>query len=60
MFSVPGLIRVLTVIKDVFTDSNYRLFFGLALDVLVRPWERLVVTFRYNEVCIADVLCSAR
>lgn len=36
--------------KDVFTDSNYRLFFGLALDVLVRPWERLVVTFRYNEL----------
>ncbi|KAI0933704.1 hypothetical protein AcW1_005462 [Taiwanofungus camphoratus] len=36
--------------KDIFTESNYRLFFGLALDVLVRPWERHVVTLKYSEL----------
>ncbi|THH27626.1 hypothetical protein EUX98_g6565 [Antrodiella citrinella] len=36
--------------KDVFTESNYRLFFGLALDVLVRPWEAFVKGLRYTEL----------
>jgi hypothetical protein len=29
---------------------NFRLFFGLLLDVLVRPWEKYVMTLRFNEV----------
>ncbi|OJT04068.1 Conserved oligomeric Golgi complex subunit 4 [Trametes pubescens] len=36
--------------KDAFTESNYRLFFGLALDVLVRPWEKFVVSLKYSEL----------
>lgn len=36
--------------KDTFTESNYRLFFGLALDVLIRPWEKLVMGLRYSEL----------
>ncbi|KAI0350116.1 COG4-domain-containing protein [Trametes cingulata] len=36
--------------KDTFTESNFRLFFGLALDVLVRPWEKLVVGLKYSEL----------
>ncbi|KAI0747723.1 COG4-domain-containing protein [Daedaleopsis nitida] len=36
--------------KDTFTDSNFRLFFGLALDVLVRPWEKFVISVRYSEL----------
>ncbi|KAI0668553.1 COG4-domain-containing protein [Trametes maxima] len=36
--------------KDTFTESNYRLFFGLALDVLVRPWEKFVVSLKYSEL----------
>ncbi|KAI0373375.1 COG4-domain-containing protein [Pilatotrama ljubarskyi] len=36
--------------KDTFTESNYRLFFGLALDVLVRPWEKFVVGLKYSEL----------
>ncbi|KZT66808.1 COG4-domain-containing protein [Daedalea quercina L-15889] len=36
--------------KDTFTENNYRLLFGLALDVLVRPWERFVSTLRYSEL----------
>ncbi|KAI0050041.1 COG4-domain-containing protein [Auriscalpium vulgare] len=36
--------------KETFTESNYRLFFGLALDVLIRPWEKFVVGMRYSEL----------
>ncbi|KAI0831802.1 COG4-domain-containing protein [Trametes gibbosa] len=36
--------------KDTFTESNYRLFFGLALDVLVRPWEKFVTGLKYSEL----------
>ncbi|KAI9056846.1 COG4-domain-containing protein [Trametes sanguinea] len=36
--------------KDTFTENNYRLFFGLALDVLVRPWEKFVVSLKYSEL----------
>ncbi|CAK5279533.1 unnamed protein product [Mycena citricolor] len=35
---------------DSFTDANYRLFFGLALDVLVRPWEKFLLTFKFTEL----------
>jgi len=37
--------------QDSFTDSNFRVFFGLTLDVVLRPWEKLMVTFRFTEVC---------
>ena len=36
--------------QDTLTENNYRLFFGLALDVLIRPWEKLVLGQKYNEV----------
>ncbi|EKM55831.1 uncharacterized protein PHACADRAFT_209352 [Phanerochaete carnosa HHB-10118-sp] len=36
--------------KDTFTESNFRLFFGLALDVLVRPWEKFVMALKYTEL----------
>ncbi|KAI0290488.1 COG4-domain-containing protein [Russula brevipes] len=36
--------------KDTLTENNYRLFFGLALDVLIRPWEKLVLSQKYNEL----------
>ncbi|KAL9714885.1 Golgi transport complex subunit 4 [Leucoagaricus gongylophorus] len=36
--------------KDTFTDNNYRLFFGLALDALLRPWEKYVLNFKYTEL----------
>ncbi|KAH9048069.1 COG4-domain-containing protein, partial [Lactarius hengduanensis] len=36
--------------KDSLTENNYHLFFGLALDVLIRPWEKLVSSQKYNEV----------
>ncbi|PIL30452.1 hypothetical protein GSI_07151 [Ganoderma sinense ZZ0214-1] len=36
--------------KDAFTESNFRLFFGLALDMLVRPWEKFVISLKYSEL----------
>jgi hypothetical protein len=38
--------------QDTLTENNYRLFFGLALDVLIRPWEKLVLGQKYNEVLL--------
>ena len=36
--------------QDTFTETNFRLFFGLALDVLLRPWEKIVFGLKYSEV----------
>ncbi|KAJ7684832.1 COG4 transport protein-domain-containing protein [Mycena polygramma] len=36
--------------KDAFTESNYRLFFGLALDVILRPWEKFMMGFKFTEL----------
>ena len=47
-FKNVDLIRMM--LKDTLTENNYRLFFGLALDVLIRPWEKLVLGQKYNEV----------
>ena len=41
---------VLNAGQDSLTENNYHLFFGLALDVLIRPWEKLVSSQKYNEV----------
>ncbi|KAF8163025.1 COG4 transport protein-domain-containing protein [Crassisporium funariophilum] len=36
--------------KDTFSEGNYRLFIGLALDVLLRPWEKFVMSVKYTEL----------
>lgn len=36
--------------KDTFSDGNYRMFFGLALEVLLRPWEKFVLGLRFTEL----------
>ena len=36
--------------QDSLTENNYHLFFGFALDVLIRPWEKLISSQKYNEV----------
>lgn len=36
--------------QDTFTESNYRTLFGLALDNILRPWEKHILTFRFSEV----------
>ncbi|KAG5645852.1 hypothetical protein DXG03_005194 [Asterophora parasitica] len=36
--------------KDTFTDNNYRLFFGLTLDVVLRPWEKYITALKFTEL----------
>lgn len=40
----------LTFMQDTFTDNNYRLYFGLTLDVLMRPWEKFLLGFKFTEL----------
>lgn len=41
---------LLDVYKETFMDNNYRLFFGLALDVVLRPWEKSLMGLRFTEL----------
>ncbi|KAF8502545.1 COG4 transport protein-domain-containing protein [Hysterangium stoloniferum] len=36
--------------KEVFTDTNYSVFIHLAVDILVRPWEKYVTGMRFTEL----------
>ncbi|KAH6918869.1 COG4 transport protein-domain-containing protein [Coprinopsis sp. MPI-PUGE-AT-0042] len=36
--------------KDVFSENNYRMFFGFTLDLILRPWEKHVVSLKYTEL----------
>ncbi|PAV23478.1 COG4-domain-containing [Pyrrhoderma noxium] len=36
--------------KELLTESNYRLVFSMAIDVLVRPWEKYILTLKYSEL----------
>jgi len=36
--------------KDTFTEGNYCLIFSLALDVLLRPWEKLIMGFKFSDL----------
>lgn len=37
--------------KDSLTPSNYRALLNQAVDVLLRPWEKFILTLKYTEVC---------
>ena len=45
--------------KDTFSEANYRLFIGLVLDVLLRPWEKYVMGLKYTEVRMRSFVDSA-
>ncbi|KAG8999188.1 hypothetical protein FRB90_012139 [Tulasnella sp. 427] len=36
--------------KETFTERNYRAFFSLAVEVLVRPWEKHILSMRFTEL----------
>lgn len=36
--------------KDTFTENNYRVLFGLAMDTLLRPWEKHILTLHFSEL----------
>ncbi|KIY70035.1 COG4-domain-containing protein [Cylindrobasidium torrendii FP15055 ss-10] len=36
--------------KDALTEENFRLLFSLALQVMLKPWEKFVMTFKFTEL----------
>ena len=40
----------LTETKDTFAEANFRLFIGLAVDAVIKPWEKQVTSMKYTEV----------
>lgn len=38
------------LIQGALTDNNYRMLFVLALDVLIRPWEKHIMGLKFSEV----------
>nr|XP_019014836.1 uncharacterized protein I206_00923 [Kwoniella pini CBS 10737]OCF53617.1 hypothetical protein I206_00923 [Kwoniella pini CBS 10737] len=36
--------------KNAFTDHNYQTFFSLTVEVLVRPWEKMIQGMRFTEL----------
>jgi len=38
--------------KSTFTEGNYRSFFGMAIDMLVKPWEKMLGIMKFSEVSI--------
>jgi len=32
------------------TEDNYRLFFTLTVDTIVRPWERFILSVKFTEL----------
>lgn len=38
------------VLKDTLTTQNYRSLLNQAVDVVIRPWEKYILTLKYSEV----------
>lgn len=36
--------------KSTFTEGNYRTFFGMAIEMLVKPWEKMLGIMKFTEV----------
>lgn len=36
--------------QSAFTDANFQLFFTMTVEVLVRPWEKMVQGMQFSEV----------
>ncbi|EIW72587.1 hypothetical protein TREMEDRAFT_70757 [Tremella mesenterica DSM 1558] len=36
--------------RETFTDHNYQAFFSMTLEILVRPWEKLIMNMKYTEL----------
>ncbi|WVF70902.1 hypothetical protein IAT40_005697 [Kwoniella sp. CBS 6097] len=36
--------------KDSLTDHNYQTFFNMTVEVLVRPWEKMILSMRFTEL----------
>ena len=43
-----------TDLQTSFTDHNYQLFFNMTVEVLVRPWEKMVMGMKFTEVSVSS------
>jgi len=50
VYSSPCKCAFLTNVKDTFAEANFRLFIGLAVDAVIKPWEKQVTSMKYTEV----------
>ncbi|CAE6470188.1 hypothetical protein ACGC1H_004173 [Rhizoctonia solani] len=47
---VKGWGEVVGSYKDTLTEENYRTFFALAVEVVVRPWEKYIMGMKFTEL----------
>ncbi|KDN37424.1 hypothetical protein RSAG8_10159, partial [Rhizoctonia solani AG-8 WAC10335] len=47
---VKGWGEVVASYKDTLTEENYRAFFALAVEVVVRPWEKYIMGMKFTEL----------
>ncbi|CEL51504.1 Conserved oligomeric Golgi complex subunit 4 OS=Bos taurus GN=COG4 PE=2 SV=1 [Rhizoctonia solani AG-1 IB] len=47
---VKGWGEVVASYKDTLTEENYRAFFALAVEVVVRPWEKYILGMKFTEL----------
>jgi len=47
---VKGWSQLLDVYKANLSHSNYRAFFTLAVDVIIRPWEKAILNMKFTEL----------
>jgi hypothetical protein len=49
-YRISPLIDVASQVS--FTDTNFQTFFSMMVEVLVRPWEKMVLGMRFTEVSV--------
>ena len=42
--------EILRLDQASFTDTNFQIFFSMMVEVMVRPWEKMVLGMRFTEV----------
>ncbi|PWN50187.1 COG4-domain-containing protein [Violaceomyces palustris] len=47
---IKGWEHVLAGYRDIFTESNYNSYVSMALDALLKPWEKLVLGMKFTEL----------
>lgn len=47
---LKGWNHVLSIYRDLFDEANYQIYHSLAIDSIVRPWEKLVMGMKFTEL----------
>ncbi|KIR35473.1 hypothetical protein I352_01748 [Cryptococcus deuterogattii MMRL2647] len=46
--------------RETFTEHNFQTFFSLAVEVLVRHWEKMILSMRFTEASVVDDVTPLR